>query len=331
MSYHVQVDNGIGGAFTDVSGSSSDDLTTSRIVSTGIVAGRYYRARYRARNIKGFSSFSPIGYIEASQVPDAPASPTVVVSGVNVVISWTLPYAQGNAIKQTEVYILNKSGSFVNDATSQSSTSVTIPLTSIISTYSLVQGDSIVAQVRVRNDNGWSAFSSSSSGSALVQVAPHKPSSAPVSVYSPLDTSDADYGKRLTISCSELTGDATGGSPILSYQIEYALSGSGSWTTLGGLSPSSLVTQYTVTGLTNGQLYDARCRAQNLHGWGDYSDVSTLLAAEVPVKISPPATSTHSGSQVVIAWTKPADGGSPITGYTVLFKTSSGALTQISS
>ena len=82
---------------------------------------------------------------------------------------------------------------------------------------------------------------------------------------------------------------------------------------------------YTVTGLTNGQSYYTRYRAQNIFGWGPYSDSSYLLVAEVPVKISPSATTTNSGNQVIVNWTKPANGGSIIISYIVLFRTSSGA------
>ena len=63
LSYHVQIDDGLGGTFVDVSGALSYDLTTSRVVTSGIIVGRLYRTRYRAMNIKGYSGYSPIGYI----------------------------------------------------------------------------------------------------------------------------------------------------------------------------------------------------------------------------------------------------------------------------
>ena len=255
LSYQVQIDDGLGGSFIDVSGLSPYDLTTSRIMTSGIIVGRLYRTRYRAINIKGFSGYSPIGYIEASQVPSQPSSPIVTLVGTNIVISWTLPYNGGNLITLIEVYIQSSSGTFLNDTTTQISNSITKSMSTIISTYSLAQGSSIVAQVRMKNNNGYSSFSASSTNNPLVEVAPLKPATAPVRVYTELQPTDANYGTTLTISWPELTGTYTGGSPITSYEIDYDQTGSGSWVTLGGSSPSSLVTMYTVTGLTNGQSY----------------------------------------------------------------------------
>ena len=242
-----------------------------------------------------------------------------------------MPYNGGNIITNTEVYIQNQAGTFVKDTTTQVSNSITVPLTTIISTYSLAQGDSIVAQVRMQNNNGWSSLSSSSTNNPLVQVVPHKPSSPPVRVYSQLQPTDTNYGTVLTISCPELSGTDTGGSTITSYQIDYDSTGSGNWITLGGSSPSSLITMYTVTGLTNGQSYYARYRAQNIQGWGPYSDSSSLLVAEVPAKISPAATTANSGTDITIIWTQPTNGGSTITSYAVLFKTSTSGEVSITS
>lgn len=330
LSYDVQIDDGLGGSFIEVSGLTSYDLTTSRIVTSRIITGRLYRTRYRAYNIKGYSSYSPVGYIEASQVPNQPSSPSVTLVGTNAIISWTLPYNGGNLIKFSEVFIQSSSGTFVKDTTAQVSNSITESLTTIIATYSLSQGDSIVAQVRTWNSNGFSAFSPSSTNNPVVFVAPLKPPSAPVRVYSELQPTDANYGTTLTISVPELTGTNTGGSPIISYQVEYDQSGSGNWIVLGGLSPDSLVTMYTVTALTNGNSYYVRYRARNIQDWGPYSDSSYLLVAEVPVKISPAATTANSGNQVTVGWTKPGNGGSTITSYTVFFRTKTGADTTLS-
>ena len=44
---------------------------TNKAVSRGLL----YRCRYRARNTIGWSEYSPVGYLLAASVPQAPAAP----------------------------------------------------------------------------------------------------------------------------------------------------------------------------------------------------------------------------------------------------------------
>lgn len=43
-----------------------------------------------------------------------------------------------------------------------------------------------------------------------------------------------------------------------------------------------LLTYDKTTGVTSGNTYKFRYRAENLYGWGDYSAELTLIAATVP-------------------------------------------------
>lgn len=317
LSYHVQVDDGDGGDFITASGLDSHDLSTKRIIASGIRTGALYRARYRARNAKGFSNYSPIGYIEASQEPDKPSSPKVTTSGTNVVISWTLPFNQGNAITLSEIYVKNKAGDMLLHTTAEENTSITIPMTHMLTIYNLLQGDDIVATVRVQNDNGWSLESAQSTNNAKVQVQPHKPSTPPQ------NTNTAR--QAISISVSELTGTATGGSEITSYQVEYYKDES----IKSELSSDASTRVYTVTGLTIGETYFVRYRARNVHGWGEYSELSSILVAEKPQKIPHAAATVLNGSTVQITWGKPLSEGTPITGYLVEFKDVDGAFVTL--
>ena len=75
LAYHSQIDDGLGGAFAQLQG---DSLALSATKSTGIVRGRYYRVRYRARNTIGSGAFSPTAYILAA---DPPTTSTVAGAG----------------------------------------------------------------------------------------------------------------------------------------------------------------------------------------------------------------------------------------------------------
>jgi hypothetical protein len=64
-----------------------------------------------------------------------------------------------------------------------------------------------------------------------------------------------------------LTGLSTGNSAILSYNLYWD---NGSGTTNVQLT-DSLITSYTVIGLTGGQSYKFKVRARNIYGYGDWS------------------------------------------------------------
>ena len=83
------------------------------------------------------------------------------------------------------------------------------------------------------------------------------------------------------------TGDATGGSAIDSYELEYddgtTASGSATWTALQGATGSySTLTTYTLSSPTAGTWYRFRVRAHNVHGWSTHSAETAIQAADVP-------------------------------------------------
>lgn len=67
------MDDGLGGPFTLVYEGLALTFTY-----TEVARGRQYRARYRARNVNGWSEYSPIGFMLASQVPSKPTQPIFV-------------------------------------------------------------------------------------------------------------------------------------------------------------------------------------------------------------------------------------------------------------
>lgn len=83
LSYNLQMDDGLGGAFTDLYGVTADTLITSYTVY-GLVKGRVYAFRYRARNIYGWNSdYSPIFRLRAADLPTAPPEPTLYTATAN--------------------------------------------------------------------------------------------------------------------------------------------------------------------------------------------------------------------------------------------------------
>jgi len=106
-----------------------------------------------------------------------------------------------------------------------------------------------------------------------------------------------------------------GGLAITDYVIEYKLDSDVSWTVFS--DGVSSVASTTVTGLTNGSLYDFRVSAVNGTGQGSPSSVVTstpLTTPNAPTSV----TAVRGNTQATVSFTAPvSNGGSTILSYTV--------------
>jgi len=85
-------------------------------------------------------------------------------------------------------------------------------------------------------------------------------------------------------------GDDTGGSEILSYQLEMDDGDGGDFLKLtGGQESQYLKLSYTVTaGIKEGVTFRFRFRARNAVGWSEYSPITYIEAASTPGRPPPP-------------------------------------------
>ena len=110
---------------------------------------------------------------------------------------------------------------------------------------------------------------------------------------------------------------ATGGSPIVSYTITpYIGSTAQTPTQVTGSPPA---TSATVSGLTDGTAYTFTVTATNGVGTGAASAPSNQVTPAAPAAPGAPSgvTATAGNQSATVRWSAPADGGSPITSYTV--------------
>ncbi|MDT0213272.1 DUF4082 domain-containing protein [Rothia sp. ARF10] len=110
---------------------------------------------------------------------------------------------------------------------------------------------------------------------------------------------------------------ADGGSPITSYTVTpYVGATPQTPTTVSGSPPA---TSTTVTGLTNGTAYTFRVSATNAIGTGPASAASAPVTPTAPTAPAAPTgvSATAGNASAQVSWTAPANGGSPITSYTV--------------
>ena len=113
------------------------------------------------------------------------------------------------------------------------------------------------------------------------------------------------------------TAPANGGSPITSYTITpYAGTTAQTPTVITGTPPA---TSANITGLTNGTAYTFTVSAANGVGTGPASAASSQITPTAPTTPAAPAnvTATAGNQSATVSWAAPANGGSPITGYTI--------------
>ena len=228
---------------------------------------------------------------DVEEPPGRPAAPSVSsVDGntTSLEVNWTAPSNTGPAIDNYDLrYREGGSGSWTNGPPNVSGTSATIS--------GLTESTSYQVQVLARNAEGNSPWSLPGSGQTGALGAPDVPHSL-----------DAMPGNgQVMLSWVQ----PSGGAEVTGYEYEQDLSGT--W-----ISTGSTDTDYTVTGLTNGQSYTFRVRAANSAG---RSAASTASASVTPATVPGAPTSlsaTVSDQRVDLIWTAPAsNGGQSITDY----------------
>jgi hypothetical protein len=159
-------------------------------------------------------------------------------------------------------------------------------------------------KVQVYNQAG--PTESSSLAVALASL-PSQPTSAPQAV--PSVTGPEQLGLQIEL----LEGPSLdGGSSILQYEVQHDDGARGPYRSIYTLSPLVIVSY----GISRGLEYRARYRAMNFNGWGPFSDVAYIRAAERPGKPGPPQLLWSTSTQVAVQLSPtPDDGGSALLAY----------------
>jgi hypothetical protein len=72
--------------------------------------------------------------------------------------------------------------------------------------------------------------------------------------------------------------------------------------------------------LTEGSTYQFKVEARNVYGFSVFSNTVSILAAQIPDQPFPAPTTTWIPDNVIVSWSIPDSGGSPITGYKVFLR-----------
>jgi hypothetical protein len=333
-SYNLQYDRGAakGSAapaaqnFLSLVGEVPDNnIATRELTLSGLATDTVYSFRYRVRNKHGWSDFSDITGILTATAPAGMAAPSFSIengSPKSVTLAWAAPFDGGDAIKRYKILVQHgdDSSTFSQELrycdgsalATFAARSCTIPLTALrAAPFGLALNQLIVATIAAANDVGEGPASPVNVVGVRIQTEPQAPATRPAAV-----TYDES---SVTIQITPQTGLDAGNSAVLYYALSWDRGLSQTQWSLYTVVASS-TTLVTVRGLTSGNLYSFRYRAQNLHGWAPaYSSVLTVTAMTVPGKIRVPVTTSMAGATVLVEWEAPFTGGQgiPLVSYTV--------------
>ncbi len=280
--------------------------STSHTIS-GLTNGTSYEVGVRSVNGVCVGNWSPssAATVPNADIADSPTdladSPTdlkLAVGNGSLTATWDSPGNTGNsAISAYHLrYREDDSGDWTEIITGiGTSTSHTIT--------GLTNGISYAVQLRAVNAQGAGDWSPAAAATpATVPAAPTVPEIL------------AGNGE-LVVLLWKLSGD-TGGSEITAHHLRYREVDSGGW-----MEISSDITgtyNHTIPRLTNGSSYEVQARFVNAAGAGAWSASSTAMPAGPPS--APEAPTLAAGNdQLTASWTAPNNGGSAITGYTLLY------------
>ena len=229
---------------------------------------------------------------------DTPAAPTLTGGDTQLDVSWTainIPVT-GYNLRYRE----GTSGDWTDWPHTGTDTMTTIT--------GLTNGQVYQVQVQTVSAGGISNWSVEASGT------PVQPAGPPAAPAAPILTGS---NTRLGVSW---TAPSDGRSAITGYDIQYREGSMGGWTDWPHTGTDTIT---TITGLTDGQVYQVQVRAVNALGSSDWSVAGTGAAGVLP--IGPPATPAAPAliagpGQLGVTWTAPYNGGSSIVGYGVRYR-----------
>lgn len=321
-SYHLQYKLNVDSAWIDAQGLSPLSTDREATIDDNIQTGELYDFQVRARNVYDWGAFSATTSFKAAKVPaDITNAIVTSYSGTKVRFVWEIPHNGGLPITSYLVEFVHGNNSFVtsSECVPQELTSTTeyceVKMLTFFDTFSLPVNTTIQAQVKAENELDYANnYSPLNTIGATVKRKPLVPLNAPEEG---ANTSEA----QVEVVIDALTGDYTGESPVLTYEI-YWDNGSGQdyWIRLVTIvENSSPEYSYTYsTGINSGDVYYYKYRANNLYGKGEFSSPAAIKASTVPAQMEQPIL-TEVGLGVVITWEAPSARGDVITQYNITF------------
>jgi hypothetical protein len=273
-------------------------VSVATTVITGLVAATEYDIQLLAYNAGGFGPASSMVNATTGAAPTvAPGAVTGLVASAPtanaVSLAWSPPTTGGTVGAYTAQYRVTGQSSWITFATGITADTVAVTGLTSSTEYDF--------QVFGVNSAGSGSPSPVVNGTTTI-AAPGVPP-PPVVGTATQTTLPLSWGIPIT------------GGPVVTYVLQYRVTGSGAWTQITGVSG----TAYTISGLASGTGYDVQVAASNTGGISAFSMTTTATTAVAPPGIptglvaGSPTSTTQS-----LAWIAPGSGGSAVS-YTIAY------------
>ena len=245
------------------------------VAVSGLAQGTVYDWRVRTNCASGSSAYTAAQFTTATPPPcGAPAGLNASsITNTGATLGWT---AVSGAVSYDVDYKLTTTSTWTNAATATSATSVAIS--------GLTQGTVYDWRVRTNCASGSSAYTAAQ----FTTTAPF--------------VCNAPSGLTATgITTSSATVGWTAVSGAVNYDVDYKLTSTSTWTNAATATTSTSV---TISGMTQGTVYDWQVRTNCSSGTSGYS--AAQFTTTVPVVCNAPvsvATSSITNNSATISWT----------------------------
>lgn len=318
LSYQLQMDDGDGGDFQELTGGEGVQyLKLSYTVSAGVAEGVTFRFRFRARNAVGWSDYSPITYIEAASTPGRPTAPRLAAAAATGVTLSLSPSSEdgGNAI--TGYRIFRDDGALLSaisyDFELEGYDGSSSSYEATIVDEGLTLGSIYRFVLAATNAYGDSAFSQH----LVAGVgAPPEVTEAPLrdEAYDRFDQASGLVAMMITWEGHTVTADL----PVLGYQllVDDGLGNDAQFRVVYDSGFNPLGTKALVEGLTASLPYRFQVKARDINGLGPTSPAASFVACLSPANLAAPVLLDVSKSSFEVSWLRPSsNGGCPITEF----------------
>lgn len=213
-----------------------------------------------------------------------------------MILNWQLPEDNSDTITRYSIQIRTSDGQTYaesdecdgEDAVVVDTRQCSISLQTLrAAPFNLVFDEYVYVRVNSYNSFGWSMDSQPATGQAKILTEPIKMSLVQYDpLLSPFDT--------IYLSIVPLTTYAEiGGSELDEYMVEQNEDSTDVWELIqqGALDTFDDNYSLTTTGNVLGYVMNYRARARNIHGWGDYSDLLTIVSSTMPERPQEPTVS----------------------------------------
>ena len=295
-SYHLRYKR------TNVQGwSTTSNITDTNYVISGLSIGQEYEVQVRALNADGISNWTSsrtitVQTIVISEPPDIPTSLALTLSQVNtgvVIANWSPPSGGGTVDTYELRYKLVTNSNWIQ----------VNGITSTNQTFTVTENGTYETQVRARNDDGISNWTSSRE--IVVNAIP---GANPPGIPTSLALTNSTTAGRIIVNWSPPN---SGGTPT-SYHLRYKLTNIQGWTTTSNITD----TNYVINNLLIGQEYEVQVRAFNADGTSNWTSSRTITVQTITINEPPgiPTSLAVVTSQVesgifIANWSPPNSGG----------------------